>query len=310
MLAEALPQDAGEDLTLNAAANAIGEDIVRVRLHGRRGAPLVIVAGGISAHRVVAGDGGWWADLARAGGAIDLERFCVLGFDFAPIADRMARVTPDVQAALLEGVLDALGVDAAHAFVGASYGAMVGLALAARAPKRVERLVAISAAHRPAALGRAWRGVQRRIVKEAIARGDGASGLALARQLAMITYRSADEFETRFGGRLDESGQSDLDYYLIARGEAYARSVAVKRWLSLSEAIDRHEVDPARVTARTTLAACPTDQLAPLADLEALARRLPNLAGFHVVPSLYGHDAFLKEPAQLTPILRGALDDE
>lgn len=309
MLAE-IQQDYAEDLTLAAPANAIDERVVRVRLHGRRNGPLVIVAGGISAHRAVAGEGGWWADIVREAGAIDLDRFCVLGFDFAPIADRTAQVTPDAQAALLEGALEALGVARVRAFVGASYGAMVGLALAARAPGRVERVVAISAAHRPAALGRAWRGVQRRIVREAIARGDAASGLALARQLAMITYRSAEEFETRFGGWLDESGDSDLDRYLIARGEAYAQTVAARRWLALSESIDRHAVDPARVDAAVTLVACPTDQLAPLAEIEALGRLLPRLEQLHVLPSLYGHDAFLKEPDQLFPILRKALGND
>lgn len=304
MLADArAPADADEDVDI--PITLAGETRVRVRLHGRRDAPLVIAAGGISAGRDVRG---WWGGVVREGGAIDLSRFCVLGFDFAPLADRRAPLTPHVQAELLLAALDSLGIARAHAFVGASYGAMVGLALCENAPARVGRLVAISAAHRPAALGRAWRGVQRRIVEDGLEAGDGARGLALARQLAMITYRSAEEFETRFDGALDANGRSDLDKYLVARGEAYAGACAAKRWLSLSEAIDRFAVTPEAIATPTTLVACPTDQLAPLKDIEEFARRLPRCAGVKHLPSLYGHDAFLRETALLTPILHEALD--
>lgn len=307
MLAKALPlpaADADEDVEI--PISIAGERAVRVRLHGRRDGPVVIAAGGISAGRVVRA---WWTDLIAPGAAIDLDRYCVLGFDFAPLEDRRAPLTPHVQAALLLAALDALGIDRAHAFVGASYGAMVGLALAEIAPARLDRVIAISAAHKPAALGRAWRGVQRRIVEQALEAGDGAAGLALARQLAMITYRSAEEFETRFFGVLDETGRSDLDHYLVARGQAYANACAARRWLSLSEAIDRFEVTPEAIATRTTLVACPTDQLAPLADMQTFAARLPNAAALKLLPSLYGHDAFLKETAQLAPIIAEALDD-
>lgn len=301
--------EAGEDAVLTAPANAIGETSIRVRLHGRRDGPLVIAAGGISARRFVTGESGWWTPIVGEGGAIDLNKYCVLGFDFAPTDERRAAVTPEIQAQLLVGALDGLGVKKAHAFVGASYGGMVGLALGAIAPERVERLCIISAAHKPAALARAWRGVQRRMVEFAIRQGAPQEGLALARQLAMITYRSGEEFETRFGAEIDADGRSELDRYLISRGQAFTSIASAERWLSLSEAIDRFSVEPERIFVPTTVVACPTDQLAPLADMQELARRLPRCAGFHLLPSLCGHDAFLKEPDTLTPILRGVLED-
>lgn len=304
MLAKARAPSFEPDEDVEIASARAGEEIVRVRLHGRRDGPLVIAAGGISADRHVRA---WWGDIAAEGGAIDLATYCVLGFDFAPLADRRAPLTPHLQAELLLDALDGLGVSQAHAFVGASYGAMVGLALAELAPARLGRLVAISAAHRPAPLASGWRGVQRRIVEDGLARGDGAGGLALARQLAMITYRSAKEFETRFAREIGEDGRSDLDQYLIARGNAYADKVAAQRWLSLSEAIDRFRARPEHILTPTTLVACPGDQLAPLADMEELARLLPHCTGLRLLPSLYGHDAFLKEAERLTPLIREAL---
>lgn len=300
-------REAAADLVLPLPENALGEPHIRVRLHGDLRGPLVVVAGGISAHRIVCGDGGWWNGVAGEGAALDTRRFCTLGFDFAPAADRRAPVTPARQAELLLHALDALGFVRAHAFVGASYGGMVGLALAALASERVERLCVISAAHKPAPLASAWRGVQRRIVEEALARGEARAGLSLARQLAMITYRSGAEFAARFDPALDANGRSALDRYLVARGDAFAETAQARRWLALSEAIDRCGVDPARIATPTTLVACPTDQLVPLADMRNLAQSLPHCRALRLLPSIYGHDAFLKEPVRLGAILREAL---
>lgn len=275
---------------------------------GVRDAPQVVVLGGISSGRRVCGDAGWWADFVGPRAGIDLTRFGVIGLDFAPLDDQRVRIAPHDQARLLGLALDGIGVRRLHAFVGASYGAMVGLAFAALSPERLERLCVISSAHRPSAQSLGWRGVQRRIVEFGLSHGDGATALSLARQLAMITYRSAEELETRFGAGVDSDGRGDLDRYLIARGDAYVGVITPQRWLSLSEAIDRFSIDPADVGVPTTLVGCPTDQLVPLADMQELARRLPRLQDFHILPSLHGHDAFLKETAGLTPILRTFLE--
>lgn len=301
----AIPQD------FRLASGDVLEDaFILARLEGAEGGPVVLALGGISAGRKVAGAEGWWPGIAAPGAAIDLNAYAVLGLEFAPVADQRVRITPDDQARLIDIALDALNISRLHGFVGASYGGMVGLALAGRAPSRVARLCVISAAHRPSALGSAWRGVQRRIVEFGLEHNDGARGLALARQLAMTTYRSAEEFEARFGGGVGTDGQGAVDSYLIARGEAYLRHMPPRRWLSLSEAIDRHSIDPALVDVPVTLAACPTDQLAPFADMQALAHQLPRLAGFHELPSIYGHDAFLKETAAVNAIIARALETE
>ncbi|HYD86883.1 MAG TPA: homoserine O-succinyltransferase [Vitreimonas sp.] len=289
------------------SGDGLAERQIEMRLQGASGAPLVAVLGGISAGRHVAGEAGWWREIAAPAGAIDLNAYAVLGLDFAPLTDQRVRISPADQADLVAIALDALGVSRLHAFVGASYGGMVGLAFAAAHPARLERLCVLSAGERPAALGCAWRGVQRRIVEYALARGEGDQGLALARQLAMTTYRSAEEFEQRFGGGIDANGRSAVDAYLEARGEAYPQTMAPRRWLSLSEAIDRHSIDPASVRTPTVLVASASDQIVPVAAMRALATRLPALEAFHVIPSIYGHDAFLKETAIIGPLISEAL---
>ncbi|MEZ5959006.1 MAG: homoserine O-succinyltransferase [Hyphomonadaceae bacterium] len=281
---------------------------ILVRLHGRRGAPVIAVLGGISAGRHVAGDHGWWRDIVAPGAAIDPRDFTILGIEFAPIADQRVRLSPQDQARLIEHALDDLGIERLFAFVGASYGGMVGLALAARAPDRIERLCVISAADRPGALGSAWRGVQRRIVEFGLAHSDGEGGLSLARQLAMTTYRSASEFEGRFEAGVGADGKGGVDDYLIARGEAYPQVMSARRWLSLSEAIDRHSVDVGTITTPTTLIGASSDQLVPIDAIRFLASKLPAVKAVHEIQSIYGHDAFLKEAASIGAILAQVLE--
>lgn len=308
--------DAFEDVRIAIPAGyrlesgeALQDGCVRLRWHGRRNGPVVLVAGGISAGRTLCGEGGWWGDIVGDDRAVDLTKFAALGFEFAPDSDARAIITPRDQARLLILALDALGINHIHAFVGASYGGLVGLSLAELAPQRVGRLCIISAAHEPAPLASAWRGVQRRIVEDATARGAASEGLALARQLAMITYRSAEEFGQRFDRTLDNTGRSDLDRYLDARGRAYPNAMGPQRWLALSEAIDRARCTPEAITTPTTLIAAESDQLVPADLIRTLSARLPR-AALHVIPSLYGHDAFLKEPEQLTPIIRSVLESD
>lgn len=278
---------------------------LRLRVFGDLRQPIVVVAGGISSGRCL---DEWWSDQVGEGVAIDLTRYCAIGFDFSPIEDTRVRLSPLDQARLVAIALDVLGVRRVFAWVGASYGAMVGLAFAAEAPDRLKRLCAISTAHKPSALARGWRGVQRRVVEFAVAQGLAEEGLSLARQLAMITYRSADEFDARFPGGVGADGRSDLDRYLVSRGDSYISAMAPRRWLSLSESIDRLDVDPTRIRADVTLAACPTDQIAPIETIRDLSERLTNLRALHELPSLYGHDAFLKEPAQVAAIITSCLE--
>lgn len=302
----------GEDLIL-AVSDDCDPEIsahgrVAIRRYGAVSGPLVIVSGGISSGRCVAGQEGWWRELVGYGLAVDLHRFNVVGFDFAPLAPTDPPASSADQARLIAAILPQLGAARVGAWVGASYGGMVGLAFASLFPGRLDRLCVISAADQPTPMAVAWRGLQRRILGFAIEQGRPEEGLALARQLAMTTYRSELEFADRFDGRIGEDGLSDVCRYLERRGEAFKRAMSPVRWAALSVAIDRHRVDPRTVIIPTRLVASMTDRLVPIDDMRALALRLPNLLGFDVLPSVYGHDAFLKEAGALGPLLTAFLE--
>src|SRR5690606_34517522 len=176
------------------------------------GAPVVAALGGISAGREACDPGhparGWWRELAGPGLPLDTSRFAVLAIDWlggagastAPGRGRGGYPVVDArdQARALPAVCDRLRIPRLHAAIGASYGGMVALALAEIAPARVGGLLAISTSHRANALSTGWRGIQRAIVRHGLALGDGAGALALARSLAMTTYRTRAELDRRF----------------------------------------------------------------------------------------------------------------
>jgi len=287
------------------------------RLAGAGDAPVVAALGGISAHRHVfdaqgAGEG-WWGEVVGPGRALDSQRLRVLGIDYLGASGESTgpadggafpSLSSFDQAEALHGLMRHLGLGSLHAIVGASYGGMVALAFAERHPDSVGQLLVLSAADRTHPMATAWRSVQRRIVRFALSAGRAAEGLQLARALAMATYRSPQEFAARFAPTPAASEgcfQFPVEQYLMARGRDYAARYLPESFLCLSESIDLHAVDASRIAVPVTLVAVREDQLVPLSDMQALAGRLPR-ARLHEISSMFGHDAFLKEAAQLEPL--------
>ena len=309
-----MPRDIDVKLGDNTLARGdiLRDDIVRGRLYGPDGAPVIVVMGGISASRHVADGGklgrGWWSTLVRDGGPIDTSRFQVLGMDFAPAVEsdnRPDAITTHDQAARLLALLDHLKIDKAAAIIGSSYGGMTALAFAQDNPSRVGKICVIGAAHKPYPIGVAWRGIQRRIVRLGLKAGHPKEGLKLARELAMTTYRTAEEFADRF--ELEETASSpslfDICDYLGSRGDAFAQLMDAERFCALSESIDLHRVEPEDITTPALLMSAISDQLAPLTDMRELRDRLGGPSELFTFTSLYGHDAFLKEYDAMSPKL-------
>ena len=318
-----LPDLTGTDITavlpadfrLQSGQMLEQKDVV-ARLYGPKDAPVVVAAGGISAGRVLFAKEdstetapGWWEGVAGPGEALDLNRFRVLSIEFAPRlpASRVYTITTHDQARLVKLLLDQIGVTRIYSFIGASYGAMIGLAFAELYPDAVERLCIISAAHRAHPMATAFRGLQRRMLQFGKDNGKPHEGISLARQLAMTTYRSDAEFAERFDGPAPDLAGDNyvVCQYLRARGDAYA-ATDVNRWIAMSDSLDRHRVDPSKIKAKVFLAAVPTDRLVPYGDMKMLHEQLSDSV-FIEFPSLYGHDAFLKEIKLVSDIVRTSL---
>ena len=290
---------------------------VRLRYEwvGPVNAPVVVLAGGISAHRHVASNAqfsekGWAEGLVGSGRALDPQQLRVLAFDFIG-ADGALDVPIDTadQADALAVLLDHLGIAQLQAFVGYSYGALVAQQFGLRHRLRVQRLVVVSGAHRAHPYAAAWRALQRRAVALGQLQCSDENGLALARQFAMLSYRTPEEFSERFdaapeviNGRVRVAAED----YLDAAAAQYVARTPVTAYVRLSESIDLHRVDPADVRVPTLVVAVEGDRLVPLSDSVALVEGLGTLVQLRVLRSPYGHDAFLKETDRIDAILATA----
>jgi len=283
---------------------------------GPQDAPVVVLAGGISAHRHVAanarfGEKGWAEGLVAAGRALDPQQQRIVAFDFLG-ADGALDVPIDTadQADALALLLAHLRIERVQAFVGYSYGALVAQQFALRHPAQVTRLVLVSGAHRAHPYAAAWRALQRRAVALGQLQCSDANGLALARQFAMLSYRTPEEFSERFdaapevvNGRVRVAAED----YLDATAAQYVARTPVTAWLRLSESIDLHRIDPGQLQVPAVVVAVEGDRLVPLADLVTLVEGLGRRGSLRVLRSPYGHDAFLKETDRINAILATAL---
>ena len=285
---------------------------------GPFGAPVLLVAGGISAHRHVTAsvdcpEPGWWPQQAGIGRALDTSRFRILAIDWIGADGTLdAPIDSSDQADAIAAVLAHLDIGKVAAFIGCSYGAMVGLQFAARHPSRVGHLIAISGADRAHPYSSAWRGLQRRVARLGASEGGRREALSLARQLAMLSYRTPEEFAERFDAPLqwqDGNARFASEDYLDACGSSYVARTPLTAFLRLSESIDVHDVAPQSVAVPTTLVAIDQDRLVPRHTLVELAERLPVLRRLHLLRSRYGHDAFLKEEDAIADVIRTALAD-
>ncbi len=299
-------------------------------------APVLVVVGGITASALPFGkangadDGsttaaqGWWSALDDPE-LVDLEHTTVLcpawpgsGSSWADFGAVPGGLSVLGLADLIAAWLDGIGCDAPVDFLGASLGGLVALAFAARHPARCSKVVSISAGLRPDGWGTAVRHLQRELVRDAIRRGDAASGMSHARQLGMLTYRSRDELETRFGKLVPHLERPPVASYLEHHGQRFAREFSAETFLLLSEAIDRCQLGAtdaevasalARIQAEVVVVGVPGDMLFPWplqVELHRALRASGVRSSLWRLDSQLGHDAFLADQRKLAELLRTA----
>jgi homoserine O-acetyltransferase len=133
--------------------------------------------------------------------------------------------------------------------------------------------------------------------------------------LAMMTYRTPDEFELRFGRERNGNGKFAVESYLNRHGEKLIARFDISSYLTLLDTMDAHDVGEGRSSVEAALApianrlvgvGIPGDLLYREEDVLAWVR--PANAEYRQIHSIRGHDAFLLEPQQVAAILEEALN--
>src|SRR6478609_6592237 len=293
---------------------------------------------------------GWWEQLAGPGAPVDTDKYFVVsinilggcygstgpstpGPDGRPWGSRFPLVTLRDSTAAEARLADALGIASWYAVLGGSLGGARALEWAVSYPDRVRRCGVISVGARSTAEQIAFAQAQTLAIRQDRHFNGGdyyggtepTEGLALARRIAHITYRSAYELDFRFGRNaqapeeplqadaLAGRGRYQVESYLDHRGNKLVRRFDANSYIALTEALMSHDVTRgrgtlkealARVTADVFVAAVETDRLYFPAQSLELAEALPGNVDVHMIDSPIGHDGFLTEIGQLNAQLR------
>jgi homoserine O-acetyltransferase len=265
-------------------------------------------------------DLGGWRPFVGPGLPIDTSRFAVLapnllgscygtrflrgsGHAGAPLA-----VTTRDMARLANLLVTALGIPRLALVAGGSLGGMVTLEYCATFPKAARAAISFASPASPTAWGAAWNHVHRTAIEAA-----PRSGLALARMVGMLTYRTPGEIEKRF--RPSTPDAHPVRAYLEHHGEKLVRRFTTKSYLTLLDAIDSHNVARGRGSVARALApfggtlagvGIPGDLLYPPEEVLRWTRSCG--ASYRELSSPSGHDAFLLETESVGTILGEALD--
>ncbi len=299
---------------------------------------------------------GWWEQLAGPGAPVDTSRFFVVSInivggcygstgpaspapDGRPWGSRFPLVTLRDSTEAEARLADHLGIKSWYAVIGGSMGGARALEWAVSYPQRVERCGVISVGASSTAEQIAFAQAQTLAIRQDpdFQGGDyysGAApeaGLALARRIAHITYRSAHELDTRFGRRgqdpesplqqatLGERGRYQVESYLDHQGSKLVQRFDANSYIAITESLMSHDICRGRgpledvlrdVTAKFFIATVDSDRLYFPAQSHELAGALPGTVPVHVISAPIGHDGFLTEIGQLDRELRAAFFEQ
>jgi homoserine O-acetyltransferase len=237
---------------------------------------------------------------------------------------------------------DALGIRSWRAVIGGSMGGMQALEWAIMFPNRVRALAAIATSAAASAQQIAWSSIGRRALLMDPGYNDGDYynatpdagpwyGLAIARMVAQVTFRTDTRFTEKFGRQLSDSNldahgidlfsRFSVEGYLDHHGDKLVRRFDANSYLYIGKAMDLHDIGRsrggvdqalARITAPTLTLSIDSDILYPPYQQEFIHQHLSSKDSrtrHATIQSGEGHDGFLVETAPVSLQLSQFLAD-
>jgi homoserine O-acetyltransferase len=287
---------------------------------------------------------GWWSANVGPGRPVDTDEWFVVAPNMlggcqgttgpashSPLGREWGTDFPFVtirdQVAAQVALTDRLGIDRWFAVVGGSMGGMQSLEWAVGHHDRLDRVAVLAAPASSRADQIALNSVQIEAVRMDPAFADGAyyeaadgdgphRGLALARRMALLNYRSPSELNERFERSwqsgitpLGDGGRYAVESYLDFHGNKFTRRFDANSYITLVEAMNSHDIGRDRggvlaalslATAKALVLGIESDRLFPVDNQVLIARHLSgNIDGTSatIIDSGFGHDGFLIEDA-------------
>lgn len=298
---------------------------------------------------------GWWSEIVGAGKTLDTDRYYIiapnviggcqgstgpasLAPDNREWGGRFPFLTIRDQVAATADLMQKLGIDTFAAVIGGSMGGMHALEWAIMHPERTEKLAVIAAPPVTTADQIGFNLVQLEAIRSDPSYHGGNyydspdglgphNGLATARRMALLGYRSMTELNERFGRSWQSArspygagGRFAVESYLDFHGNKFTRRFDANSYLTLVQAMNSHDVGRERggvekalshVTMPTVVLGIPSDRMFTIEGQQDIARLVPgNIDGDRpaVIDSPFGHDAFLIESDLVGRELQRLLD--
>jgi homoserine O-acetyltransferase len=287
---------------------------------------------------------GWWEGVVGPGKAIDTNKWFVVCSnviggcqgstgpatahpeDGQLYGSRFPVITVRDMVRAQVRLTDMLGIRKWHSVVGGSMGGMQVLEWAVTFPDRVKTIIPIATCAQATAQQIAWGAIGRRAIRldpkwrngeyYDAATGEGPwEGLAIARMLSQVTFRSDNVFNERFGRALvdmdaDYNGlglwdRFEVEGYLDHHGDRLIRRFDTNSYLIIGKAMDLHDIargrgtlDTAmsRIKAPTLVLGISSDILYPTYQQKQIHSMLTEKgvdSTYVEIDSPHGHDAFL-----------------
>ncbi|WP_047980578.1 homoserine O-acetyltransferase MetX [Ornithinibacillus contaminans] len=297
---------------------------------GPSSAPVILVCHALTGnHRTVGtpSNPGWWSGLIGNRKTIDTSEFQVITFNvlggcngstgpssISPITNQPYRLSfPNITIRDMVHAqffaLQKLQIHKLHTIIGGSLGGMQALEWGLLYPAFMQRIVLLAVTPTLADYGIAYN----HIAKQAITNDPlwlnghydvtiAIPGLAIARMIGMVTYRSAALFSERFNRGKTSEGYS-VSNYLNYQGDKLSQRFDANSYLYLLQAMNSHDIGRDRggwqkacQQFRCNLLAISYahDLIYEPTRIQAFASQTPNCSYQHV-ETTYGHDGFLTE---------------
>ena len=279
----------------------------------------VLVCHALTGNSHVAGENGWWNTLIGAHKTIDTTSYPVIAFNIPGngfsgndgiIEDYKHLTTYDIAKLFTYG-LETLGVQKLHSVIGGSLGGMIVWEFAAHFSSWAEHFLPIATDYKSSNWVIGQNKVQEHIIENC------EHGIAIARELAMLFYRTPQDFKRKFFRSWNEEKKcSNVESYLKYQGEKLEKRMhptAYKTMTHLLSACSVAETKGAfvslfqRFTGHIHIVGISSDILFPAYECREAFEAL-DFAGvscsYNEIESDYGHDAFLIEFEQLHEIIK------
>ena len=289
------------------------------------------------------GKPGWWDNLIGDDKLFDTKKYFVISSNIlgscygttGPVSIKnifnrnfgmdFPAVTVRDMVRLQKELIDHLNVKKLVTVVGGSLGGMQVLEWAIMYPEFLNSIIPIatSAQHSPWAIS--LNETSRHAIKNdpkwmsGNYKSQPYNGLALARKIAMISYRSMESFEQKFSrerkdessSKLDSENIFQIESYLNHHGDKINQRFDANTYIYLSHAMDLHDVALNRgsleevmgnISVPALSVGISSDILYPPDEQKRISSLIPN-AEYSEIDSIHGHDGFLIEFDQMTSIL-------